>query len=328
MISGRGGVFVYNNDRKQAFIEKEYNQRKKDDIKKQCSWVFNTSEAYENKYDRDVAEFSYEEILEMYKSVKISLGTLFVFHRILKKYSFETLGEASKYLLFTQTELKKHFINEKKVLLSERDVINFTEELLNPMDRFCVYGLFCGIKGKEYCELNFSSMDGANESENSFWLADIDENGEIKLKGRKFYADKLLYGFAKDASEAVYMLQHTKDGVDKKIILEQGTKNIFKTPFSPLEQSVNADNVLRITQRFNRTILNTLNLNGLVTPLDFYWSGIIYSLQKKALSYGKTLKTLKDYADFFADDGCEDIQKQYNIELNSRRLKAKLERYL
>ena len=328
MIDGRGGVFVYNNDRKQAFIEKESELRKLENIEKRCVWGFRRVEPYEDKYNKDVSEFSYEEIMEMYKDIKIGLAGTLNLHGLLRKYTSDLSISNNAYLAITQTELKNFFVDEKKTILTYDDVTELVDSLINPMDKFFIYGLFCGVKGEQYCELNYSTMDHANYEEGYLWLAKIEESENINIKGRKFFADKKLFDFAKEASEATYYIQCTKEGIYKRVLLEFQTKKIYKLPYSPLDQVVKPENERRRINQKLKNLMNSMGVNDIITPLDIYWSGMIYTIQKKALQKGKTLTGIREYLDFFEEDGFEDVQEQYNIELNKRYLKSRIERYL
>ena len=327
MISGRGGVFVYNSNRKQEFIEKEAEIRKLENVENMCLWAFKRTEAYENEYKKDVSEFSREEIMEMYKGITMGLAGMLNLHWILKKYSLWACKDNSKYLLISQTDLKQFFVNGKKIIIPYNDIIEFTETLLNPVDKFFIYGLFCGVKGFDYCELNYSTMEGANENEKFIWLAEISDSG-IVLRGRKFFADEKLFEFAKKAAESEYYIQCTKNGVYKKVLLELDSKKIYKLPYTPIERKAKVENgKFRMVQRL-RSLMNNLGVNDVIQPLDIYWSGIIYSIQKKAVNNGKILTNINDYLDFFKEDGFEDIIEQYNIDLNRRNIKGRLSRYL
>lgn len=313
---------------KRAYLNKKMQEGYNEAYIHQKSFAFESIEKYEEELKKDVSEFSEQEILCMYDKISGSLYTILSINGYIKDYVYEMEGSYKGFSEITQPILKKRYEDFiKKEIITYADVQGMLEKLENPVDKFILYGLFCGVKGERYVELVCSSMSGADPRERKIWLAEF-ESGALVQKGRLFYADAKLYQFGQEASEANCYIQQATDGGLRKVRVKNNNADIYKIPLS-IQATEKADmNTIggRSTRRLTK-ILNILQINDIYSPIDFFWCGMIYHIQKLAVENGVILNSLTDIKVLKQLPDIDKIEQQYQIKVTSRNFKERMKRY-
>lgn len=162
-------------------------------------WFRKTAE-FENANGKDVSNFTFYEILDMYKTFNVnSLGVLQVLNSQLSTYTQWCLQQnlvfdSQNHFLEFKKEILDSCINHiiiKKKIVSREQVLEWARQLKNPSDSFIFLALFEGIRGKNYCELAFLKISDFHD-------------GKVKLNtGREIQISKELYNIALEANETL-----------------------------------------------------------------------------------------------------------------------------
>lgn len=321
---------MYNEERKREHLKSLKEQGYSNTYIKIVEADFKKIEEYEIKFNKDVCDFTLNEIMEMYSHLNLIASSLTSLTTRLRTYSYnqnEALGDFAK---VTKAIIREKFgtLEEKNTIISYADLKSMLDKLDNAVDKFFIYGLFSGIKGHSYVELSCSSMEDANVEELSFWLAGITPSGELNKHNRKFYADQELFNYALEASESNIYIQRTKEGAIRRIHLQNNGKDIYKNPVF-IEKTDNLINLLTKVRNKLNSLLKVIDVKGDIKPTDLYWSGLRYNLKRIGLERGIMINDLKDIKklESFATD-IKKIEEQYQIKFMSRSFKDGLKRYL
>lgn len=158
---------MYNKEIKERYIE----EKKATTIlpNSYLERLFKKTEAFEIEHGKDVSNFTFYEVEEMYKTWSMgSLQSLQVVNSALSMYTQWCLKQnmvidsQNHYLEFTK-EIMAGAINHLKAkskIITRDQLLSLLPELPNVSDAFLLLALFEGISGKEYCELsNLESKD-------------------------------------------------------------------------------------------------------------------------------------------------------------------------
>lgn len=326
-----GGNTMYNEEQKQAFLDGLINNHGDLYIKEYIS-VFKKTEPYEVKNGCDICNFSTEQLVDMYKKFNLKYRTKIVYHGKLVQYvkcsslSTDAFDKAYEILLQENNEQNENNENRSKSSqnsITYKEIMDFIETLDNPSDKFIIYGLFCGICGKDYIELSYSSMEDSDKETKMIWLAGYDEYGDIILKGRKFFADDKLFQIATESCESKKYIAKCSDGSKMIKNISSDDLRILKRAKKINDNNGNKVHRTTITDRLNKLTQNTKL--GRINPSFLYWSGVAYNVKKIALEIGEeniTAKKAMRLPEF------KKIREQYNIRIEDRSLVLKLEWYL
>lgn len=150
---------MYNEDRKRRFIS---------DKKQQAVYhenffyaIFKTTEKFENRNQKDVCNFTTQEIENMYKTQSYSsVNSLMMVNSLLVSYTNWCLSQGysidsqNHYSEFSGQRLNgliNKFILDAKMINREH-VLSWCKQLPNPCDKFLLLGAFEGISGRDYIE--------------------------------------------------------------------------------------------------------------------------------------------------------------------------------
>lgn len=329
---------MYNEEVKQAFLD----SLKERGVGKSYMWdfktLFNRTEQYEEKFNLDLSRFSEDQLKFVFKQWGgIKVTTALAFLNKVKYYTVRQIeGEDTSAdhitLEWLEEELgvdgdlydkpKPEYKGNKGKIISYHQLQQALAKMTNPLEQFLIYGLFCGIKGIDYCELCFSTMKGSNPKSGLIWLASVEGNDKINLKGRKFYADRQLFNYASEATKMTEYYSIDKNGVKNRLQLQKDTDAIFKRKagYKPLSDPKNARS--SIDSRL-KIILKQYDELKDFDCRDLYWSGFIYAVRKQAIIEGKErLTELKEL------EGIDSIISQYNTSKDLHNIKRSLKRYL
>lgn len=325
-----GGNIVYNEERKQQFLDSLQNEKSQRYIDR-IKWSLKKVESYERRINKDISEFSLREIKTMYEDMRESMSTTSMIdinsslgiytnyiNNTCEDSHFDTLKESLR------AEMKRE--KEEKIdIISKKTIDKIIKDQKHAIDKFLIYGLYCGMKGTHYAELNFASLEDSEKDARMIWLAKASGDGEcIEEKARKFYADEELYGYALAAlEEDTYIYTNANDDVEVVYKLAREGKRIFKRRLPIISNKVTLGR-RRVPERLKQ-IMQCYDETKDRSPDDIYWSGVVYNIRKIATYNNLNIRSIRDC---IKSSELEPIEKQYNFKFSDRKVKASLRRYL
>lgn len=268
--------------------------------------VFEKSSMFEEKYNKDLLEFTAAEITEFYKFIDGSLETLIVMNLNLIKYGDWGLNnnmimDGQNHFSEFDNELLNRCVSQislRKSIISLDDLRSLSNQFPNAQDKFLFWALFEGIKGKEYSDLTSLRMEDLNENACTATLA----SGKIVNVMREFI--NICYQADKEEEYKSFDgTSHPKKCIDmgfiwkdKQIVTVHKDKSIYNT--------------------IVRNIAN-LGLSKFLSGNSIFQSGMIYYLNQRALENDTTVKKLFEHP-----EDIQDILEKYNFNksLTSRFL--------
>lgn len=275
--------------------------------------VFEKTKILEEKYGKDLFNFTTEQIIEFYKFLDInSLESLMIYNINLIKYGNWALGQ---HLIIDGQNHFSEISNENlaacvnasdlnKSILDYKDLRQLMGQLYNDQDRFIFFCLFEGIKGKDYCEILNLKM------------SDIDGN-KVKLINRTIMVNENFAAVAKEADREMEYITLTQRPI--KLI---PSITIYKEKYN--SQGIDP----------GRTIYSTLirgiqmaGISSSVNASSIYNSGLIYYLNQLATKEEVTVETLLE--DFDYREKVKPILNKYKFNINmKKRFMLKYKEYL
>lgn len=313
---------MYNEKGKMAFLESIKDKTSMGTIKYYMN-TFDMVEPYERKAEKDIIYFTKDELMEICRDLngQRSPETVKAIFSRLRQYAINTVEYSCLYEFSAEVIRQAIEDNSSRILVTYADIQNWLDKLINPLDKFVLYGLFCGIKGRNFCELVTSSMEDSDEKNRTIWLAGVDSKGNFQLKSRCIKVDEQLFSYARTAADAKWYIQEDKNGVRKKVPLKIGDQAIFKNPINVKDPSKPASFCCsRARQKFDG-IYQKAGIPSTVGRVDIFRSGLIYNLRTCALREGIEINQLYDFLKISA---LPEIEETYNVKINKRFLKEKV----
>ncbi|EQK40103.1 hypothetical protein C672_3470 [[Clostridium] bifermentans ATCC 638] len=188
-------------------------------------------------------------------------------------------------------DIKENIIDTSDRYYTREEIQGVCKKLINPVDKFIIYGLFCGINGKERAELLNLKKDQVNF-----------ENNTILLSDRIVYIDEYMGTVLKstlDESCGKIYFKHLDDTVEgstsDSFELNFKSPYVIKTkPYSKNNYGIQPMKLAGFNQR-----IKTLNIylqDFKLVPRDIVRSGIIdrmYRIKKEGWTQGQVEEFLK-----------------------------------
>lgn len=275
--------------------------------------VFEKTYILENKYNKDLANFTTEQIIEFYKFLDVnSLESLMVYNINLIKYGNWALGEhiivdGQNHFLEINNEHLAACINTLelgKSILTYKELRQLMGQLYNDQDRFIFFCLFEGIKGKDYAEILALKM------------SDINGN-QVQLIDRTITVSDDFVAIAKEADKELEYITLTQRPIELIPSL-----TIYKEKFN--SRGIDP----------GRTIYSTLvrgiqmaGATSAITTSSIYNSGLIHYLNKLATDQKVSVETLLE--DMKYRTMVQPILDKYRFNINiKKRFMLKYKEYL
>ena len=235
---------MYNQEVKDRYVSE--NQERNTNLKEQMRPRFKKSTEMENRLGKDVATFSKDEILELYKSMhRTSPDSAFFMHSQMQQYAWwycVNIDESVKnaYLTITKEDILSCIDDSENDMayITREKLIDIIEDLPNPGDQFVCIALFEGIGavGNQFEELADLTMD------------DFDMNHVRLCTGRILEVSPLLVEIAQLASNTVCMKSF---GDQRTMNYDASDDRILKRRANARGTGENADmrRILNITVR-------------------------------------------------------------------------------
>lgn len=319
---------MYNEERKQKFLDKLRAEGCTEKYVKGFYNLFNKIEKYEQENECDISEFKIGQIMRVYDDFNVKTSSAVQYNRMLMRYSptteIEKVGKDLLEKLAKEKKEQEQSISAEEKVVSHNKVKNFIATLERPVDKFLIYGTFCGILGASNIELFFSSMKDSDKETGLIWLAGYNENNEIDLKHRQFYADSELFEIAQESCQSKVYVVKTKDGVVKELpLICSDPLRIIKTTKAKDENKYDTYDPKSTIWRKYQTLVKDTEFEK-YSLTNIYWSGVVYNIKKIALEYNIDKIVLDDIISMPEFD---QIRKQYDLQMQDRSLLPRLEWY-
>ena len=276
--------------------------------------LFKKAVDYEQKYNKDLAEFNHEEILDYLTSIGCGCeDTLFAYVSTIRGYArFYTEKTGADTMAWETTSsdsIRPCVRKEKEFKYIPPAVLDEVVELIpNPMDQFLVKGIYEGLKGDFYEEL---------------WNLRIDDINPTTLvarlpTGRRLTISPELYAIAlkSDETEDYVSLKGTNSWVNYKMIDNRIIKyrsNSTKVD-NPTSQKIKiANRIYDLKKYTGREEINAIWLRK---------SGAIYMIKKEAARLNIKEIDVIDHSVF------NTIRERYGLKLSTAIYKARFRQFL
>jgi hypothetical protein len=239
--------------------------------------LFNKSELAEMHFEKDLCDFNRLEIIDMFKG----------FDSKSHRYLYGACLHFSEYYTWCQQEgLTNNNINEfaknmvwtiiKEVIPPEEisdkffgfdQIIQYLNNLTDFRDKFVLYAIWLGIKGKNYSELINIKMSDYNE-----------ETKELSLKtGRKIKVDDIFYNIMWQADDSLYYKELEIENESKRFMykyVQNGyvLKSRNGDEFNPVNPGLITTSLLRIKEECG---------NKFISQASVYSNGMINFIKNK-----------------------------------------------
>lgn len=197
-----------NNEIKQKYIT----EKRMDTLAvlQNCSMRFSIAAKYEKLFQKDISQFTLEEIEQFYKEFEnTTIETLQKYHSFYKNYTeyciqqkFFQNHNTNFYNEITNDDLKQ-ICKQKKIILSDEDFRAAIADSKNPMDKFLVVAAYNGMKQYEIAYAKLEHISGG------FIQCYKDVDGNI-VPSRVLEVDNLFYQVAWEANREKELYTETR----------------------------------------------------------------------------------------------------------------------
>lgn len=256
---------------KYIYTKKELNLRTLDNFGK-----------YLNEIKKNFEDLTEEDILNIAKSLKSrsysSIGA--------KKASVnEILSYANRYDIKINSngihessdkdkknfDIKQNIIDTSDIHFTKKEIQQLCESFINPVDKFIVYGLFCGIDGKSRCDLLNLKIEQINLDEKIISLS----NKNIEMDD---YMYEILKCTLKENSYKKYIQPGLEESTSIYYDLNMKSKFVIKTkPCKTTNDGLNAMKISGFNQRI-KTLKEFSKCN--ILPKCLVKSGAMHKMYK------------------------------------------------
>ena len=191
---------MYNEQQKSRYL-KFLEKNESGSVNMYESWLFVKTENFEIKLNKDVYDFTFEEIIYMYKMLNFrNINTLSTINVMLNQYTKWAISEGLVKInqnvpgLMTRYNLEE-CINKALLqlkILSRNDILDIVNELQNPRDQFMILGVFEFGRGPNFCDIALTGLDSIDYKDQTMKL----------YSGRIVKVSDKLINYAYSASEA------------------------------------------------------------------------------------------------------------------------------
>ena len=258
----------------------------------------------EIELDKDVCNFTFYEIIEMYKIWnEYSLNMLQIYNSQLSLYTqwcFQQnlVIDSQNHFLEIKKEHLASCINtvvRDSKIMNRKQIVDLANKLVNPSDGFIILALYEGICGKGCCEFTDLKMSDFH----------VDEDGKIFVNlntGRKIQVSNDLYNLALESNEE--KLYYSVSG--EKVVSFMPEDLIVKDyPNSTVRDNIRQRIASRIRRNMKEEGLTHINSNAIKE------SGKIDFIKRRSQEIGIDPKT-------FIIKHANEIEKQFASVIYSR----------
>lgn len=257
---------------------------------------FEKSEPEEEALEKDLSDWTREEILKFYSEMNISSIIVKEMNKQYRAYAYYYNPENRNWEISDRMAMDAVLIakdDESYKIFSEYELYNIIEKLNNYCDKFLISAMFDGIKGQNYEEIFMAKITDFTETEAT--LYEDYENPKIK---RVIPIRRKTYEYAlKSSEEYAYYAKNgriTRYLVGDTIIKRQnGQSNILpKLQWKQIQKKL-----LRFSHKYPK-----------LNPQNIYLSGILSYILQQCNYYGINPKEFSEKS-----LGWNDVANKYDI---------------
>ena len=268
--------------------------------------VFEKSEIFETKKEKDLYSFTVPDLIEFYKFLGCGTITpLIVYNTNLIKYGQWALNEmlitdGLNHFCEITTEVLAGCISKLKsqsLVLTYQEFKSTISQMHNDIDKFVFYCLFEGIKGVDYEDIIKMKM------------SDIDEDNLTVLlnSGKTVKVSKNFVQICKNADAQVTYIGLTTNQLERDLI---PSIYIFKEKSNSSGKDINRT----VYNTIVRNIKSLRGKNGSITARSIRDSGFIYYLNTRAEELNMHTEDL-----LYTLEKCQDIIDKYDFNIFTRK---------
>lgn len=287
---------MYNEELKRRFISERKSEATLPENYLERS--FKQSESLEEKLGKDLCNFTYYEIVELYKRRNTtSIGVLQVLNSQLSIYTDwcqkqNLVTDNQNHFLEIRLEDYYSCINKAMnnlKIISREDVMRWVNTLPNACEQFILLALFEGLKGKSYCDIVLLKEEHLHGN-----MVKLPSTGEMRQ-----ISDTLV--------EIIHDCQEQKNYYCLSEDEEKTTRLIESGYIIKNQLNVINDDPVRRGGRIRRSIKIIFKYLGIdyLRLNDIYESGRIHFIKTEMKKYGLSL------AEYINSEHCIDYEKIY-----------------
>ena len=275
--------------------------------------LFGRTEKFESELDKDISNFTYYEILNMYKTWnETSYEVLQVCNSNLSMYTQWCLDQhlvvdsQNHFLEFNKEifmDCTNILVNQKRMVTREQ-VLQWANQFDNPSDGFILLALFEGIKGENYNELT------------QLKLSDFHDGKVTLCTGREIEVSKELYNLAEKSNQEEFYTSHK----NKRQFKLKNEDLIIKNYPNTTDYD-NKNSGKRMYSRISRCA-GSIGISDYMRGNTFYESGRVEYIKKRSQELEISCK---EYVFNYKDE----ISNQFGCRIPSKTaFYEKYEKYL
>lgn len=281
--------------------------------------IFNKSASFEERLEKDIFNFTYNEILDMYKTLNyMSIDTLYVLNSSYSQYVNWCLNEnlvrdCQNHFLEFNREILLTCVNRiafEKRIIPRKEILNWCSQLPNPSDCFVILCVFEGISGKEYREIWEMRPEDIDWEKHIIHLCtdrDIEVSEELLEYARQAIEEPLMYAMTNN-------MEKTTPLVDIGTVLKVAPNT--KDNVSSYQKG------RRVLNKFIRA-LSFVGVSNYIKPKVIEDSGIIYYINRICDENGLT-----GYQFLFTPSWLKMANTQFNKNIVRSSFYTKFKDYL
>lgn len=294
---------MYNEERKERYLKYAIDVYSDDNVRNIRS-LFNKTESVEKLFNKDVAEFSYIEISNMYSL--FSYADEYTYSNINSKLTaYCEWANANNlvpdgcnhYREFVMEDLRK-YVNkwlESQRYLTCADLRKFVSEINNPRDQFLIVCLFEIGKSEHFADIMSMKIDDIDEQSNTV----------ILYSGRRARVSNYLIEIAKQANEEMrYYFPRSEK-----------TKPLEPSPFifKKIVGTVGSNDPMTVNKLCAKIVRNCVEACGMYNGINtssIAVSGQLEMIRRRAKELGIDKRT-------YIIDHFKELQTQYEMKPNN-----------
>ena len=271
--------------------------------------LFNKVAPFEEKLNKDVCNFTYYEIVDMYKTINVqAINYLYVINNSLSLYTQWCIGENlvndcqnhfGEVKRATLSECINTIYNEKRIV-SREELLDWCNQLPNPSDAFCLIALFDGLEGRRY----YSEIANAR-------IEDLDGSSFHTFDGRTIHVSDAFIYYAKQSRAEEYYYSITNNMSRKAPLEDNGT--IIKIQMNAKKDDPK-NNGRRVYNKIIRS-LSYLGVGDYVTPNSIIDSGMIDFINMRCKEIGIKAN------EYIRSSYINEVNKQFSKQITKVREK-------
>lgn len=266
---------MYNEETKKRFLE----DGKDEGLNRNIESIFNKVEPYEERLNKDVSNFTFSEIIDMYKTWNVkSLASLMSRNSWLSLYTIWIIQQdlsvdgQNHYAEIDGKILKEHCINRIGLcesIISQDQVYEWLRKLGSSRDQFIILSVFEAGKGIDFNLQATTKPEDVTEEGLHF------ENRIIKISNR-------LRGIIEECKKEQCFAPLDGKREKETILIDNGYIYKLNPNASELDQPARGRNVYSRLKK----ILKWLDVNDIVSTNSLVYSGMIHWVNSRATELG------------------------------------------